>query len=145
MGPGALEAATAPIGSSLREVLLALVEEACVGETVGVAEAAYLAAITTDPVLARVHARIAEDETRHAALAWKVLRWGLERADGETRQLVKETFRRAIEAIGRTPERLVASRDHALLSGGELSEVRRQAVREVVQPCADAILAEVNA
>lgn len=146
LGPGALAAAAAPIATDLAEVLVALVEEACVGETVGVAEAAYLASVIADPVLARVHHRIATDETRHAALAWRVLRWGLERADEATRRLVRQAFDDAVEKMARPlPQRAVVSRDHGVLSSRELQEVRLQAVRQVVIPCSRALTGELCA
>ena len=145
LGPAALDAASAPIATKLADVLTALVEEACVGETVGVAEAAHLASVTTDPVLAKVHARIVEDETRHAALAWRVLRWGLERSDEATRQLVRDAFDRAIQRIVQPPAPRAASRAHGLMSSAETSHVRRQAVRDVVIPCVRALWGDLRA
>jgi hypothetical protein len=143
LGPAGFDACTAPIDGELEGVLVALVEEACVGETVGVAEASYLAAVATDPTAARVHARIAKDETRHAALAWRTLSWGLERADAGTRDRVAEAFERAGAALLVPPlrEARVTSREHGLLAAPELWAVRRQALLEVVMPCARAALA----
>lgn len=46
-----------------------------VGETLGAAEAQLCAELAAHPVLAARLADIAGDETRHAALAWRTLRW----------------------------------------------------------------------
>ena len=49
--------------------------EGCVMETFGALTAAWQAAHARDASLRRAFARIAADETRHAALSWAVARW----------------------------------------------------------------------
>jgi len=49
--------------------------EGCVRETFGALEATFQAKNANDPQIRRVMRRIAEDETRHAALAWRVAAW----------------------------------------------------------------------
>jgi rubrerythrin len=61
------------VPSDPRAIVRSLVEEACVGETLGVAEALALADACVDPALSAVHRRIAADEQRHAELAWRTL------------------------------------------------------------------------
>lgn len=56
-------------------VLDALVREGCVGETCSAAEAAWLAAEASDPAARAALRQIAEDEARHAALAWRTAAW----------------------------------------------------------------------
>jgi hypothetical protein len=53
----------------------ALVREGCLGETLAAAEAQLLADTTADPIVASALARIARDEARHAALAWRTVGW----------------------------------------------------------------------
>ncbi|MCB9698786.1 MAG: ferritin-like domain-containing protein [Alphaproteobacteria bacterium] len=60
----------------------ALVREGCVGETLSVLEAAAMLAGTSDPAVADVLRTIIDDESRHAALAWKTLAWLLASDDG---------------------------------------------------------------
>ncbi len=55
----------------LRETFLG----GCVGETVAAAVAAAASEQATDPHTRDLLASIAADETRHAALAWKTVRW----------------------------------------------------------------------
>jgi hypothetical protein len=113
-----------------------------VGETLGVAEALATAEQTRDPALREVLARIADDELRHAGLAWKTLRWGLERADAVTRRQVRRAMEEAVAELATDPplERPSAP-EHGLLAASEIGSIRRQALREVVTPCAGAAFA----
>jgi hypothetical protein len=141
LGPAALDLGGVPIAVELREVLRGLIEEACVGETLGVAEAVTVAEAVADPVLREVHARIAEEELRHAALGWRALQWALSQADAETRRFVAEVFERATAAATRAPEpREHVAREHGLLSAEEIGALRRRAIRDVVLPCARALV-----
>lgn len=70
---GSLDAVPTP-----RSVLRAVLREGAVGETLAAAEAAEAARRCQDPATRAVLARIAEDESRHAALAWRTVRWLLE-------------------------------------------------------------------
>jgi hypothetical protein len=124
MGPGPLALGAIRVAADRMELLRSLIEEACVGETLGVAEALALADAAGDPVIERVHRRIAADEQRHAELGWRTLAWLLEGADEATRAAAARWFAGAMAAAG----------------GGALAAVRRQALREVVAPCADALL-----
>jgi len=49
--------------------------EGCVRETFGALVATYQSKRATDPQIARLMETIAEDETRHADLAWRVAQW----------------------------------------------------------------------
>lgn len=60
---------------SLLEIALDNVSEGCVRETFGALLATYQAESATDLEVRQVMARIAEDETRHAALSWKLMAW----------------------------------------------------------------------
>ncbi len=142
IGPSKLDLAGMPLETDPRAVLGSLIEEACVGETIGAAEALALAGLVQDPVLREVHARIAEDEQRHAELAWKTLRFLLAGADEDTRRFARATFDRAIEAASADPSlrRSVVAEEVGLLSSKQIGALRRQALRDVVRPCADALL-----
>lgn len=75
VGPGPLSMNGLVPACDLEEMVTALVKEACVGETLGAAEAKLLAEEVRDPVLASALHRIAADEQRHAELAWRTLHW----------------------------------------------------------------------
>ncbi len=74
--------------------------EGCVIETFGALTAAWQAAHAPDASLRRTFARIAADETRHAALAWAVARWAEGRLPPAGRARVAAARARAVRAIG---------------------------------------------
>ena len=100
---------------------LATFEEGCVEETLGALVASELAESENDPSIRGVLARIAEDETRHAELAWRTLAWAL----GQGGEPVTAAVRGKLDALG------AAASDEP--RRGEL-------LREVVAPCLDALL-----
>lgn len=75
LGPASLPAAIAPVETTVEAIVHALVIEGCVGETCGAMEASVLAARADERPLADALRVIAADEQRHAALAWRTLRW----------------------------------------------------------------------
>ncbi|WP_434426699.1 ferritin-like domain-containing protein [Nannocystis pusilla] len=75
LGPGPLALDGLPLRHVLEDIVETLVRDGCVGETLGAAEAQLGAELAAHPVLAARLADIAGDETRHAALAWRTLRW----------------------------------------------------------------------
>jgi len=60
---------------SLEAIAIENAVEGCVRETFGALLATYQAGNARDPVIREAMARIARDETRHAALAWQVAGW----------------------------------------------------------------------
>jgi photosystem II stability/assembly factor-like uncharacterized protein len=84
LGPGSLQLLAKPTDfgtvSDSRAgnpvaIALAMLEEGCINETVAAAEAAVAALQCREPRAKSVLERIAADEARHAALAWRTLRW----------------------------------------------------------------------
>ncbi len=75
VGPGPLALGDLSVETDPAAVARALVAEACIGETLGAAEAAAAAADSADPVVAAVWRRIAADELAHAQLGWRTLKW----------------------------------------------------------------------
>lgn len=74
-----------------RDIILTLVKEACIGETLAAIEASEASREATVPEIAKALAKISQDETRHAQLGWKSLVWALQAVDLRTRrELVKD-------------------------------------------------------
>lgn len=121
LGPGPLDLKGVLIATTRREVIRGLIEEACVGETLGAAEALAAAEHATDPALRRFHACVAVDEQRHAELGWRALAWLLGGADEDDRRFAAGCFEAAIAAV-KAPGAL-----------------HRQVLREVIAPCAAAL------
>jgi hypothetical protein len=84
---------------SLEEVAHENGVEGCVRETYAALIATWQAARATDPEIAREMAAIAEDETRHAALAWAFARWAEEHLDDSARARLRTARDAAVAEI----------------------------------------------
>lgn len=147
LGPARLDVTGVVPATEVAKIVASLVEEACVGETIGAAEARALAGLVRDPALAAVYARIADEEGRHAELGWRTLGWLLRGAGQDVRDVAARTFDKAIAAMRSDPRVAsdVVSPEHGLLSSAMLGALRRQALNEVIAPCARALLDESSA
>jgi hypothetical protein len=143
LGPGALDVERSLEGTSLLDVVRLVVREGCVGETVAALEAREAAEYAADPELGRLLHGVADDELRHAELAWRFVGWALEQAPLAVADRLRVELRQAEPPA-------CAKRD---LSAGELEllphglipdplrrELRNAAFRQVVAPCAAALL-----
>ncbi len=138
-GPGPLEVRGALDDLTLATLLTTTIREGCAGETLAAIEASEQAAHASDPVVKRLLSAIAEDETRHAELAWRFVAWALERGGAELKQLARAEFQRCLlEDVALEPT--VGLERHGVLSTNARLELRQRALREVVMPCARALL-----
>jgi hypothetical protein len=145
LAPGALEVGGLALATSLEELAAAAAREGCCGET-GAAMVAFVQAeAAEDPAVARVLRTIADEESDHAALAFAVVAWAI-RLGGEP---VRRSVERAVtEHEGALVRALAASapeepglRAHGRLSSREAARERLRALREIVRPSIDAVLA----
>jgi hypothetical protein len=133
----------------LTEVTVTAFLEGCIGETLAAVEARELAQAVEDPVLRRTLAGIADDEARHALLAWSFLRWALGQGGPALAARIRGTLRAAIarpiepsrSGFMVTPERELAL---GLPSAALRAGVRRRVLEEIVTPCLDAISASLD-
>jgi hypothetical protein len=79
LGPGPLDVSNSLEVTSLGDVVDLVIAEGCFGETSAALEALEAAEAAADPVIAAAYAQIARDEQRHAELAFRFVRWALER------------------------------------------------------------------
>jgi hypothetical protein len=93
---------------SLLEVAVDNAIEGCVRETFGAASAHLMAKQARDPAMRRAMARIAIDETRHAALSWSLAQWMESRMTAAQRRELK---RRRADAVERLEGELTAGRE----------------------------------
>lgn len=77
LGPGKLPLPAAALSGDAAAVARLSFTDGCIGETFAAALARRAQSHATDPAVARVLARIATDEARHAALAWSIVAWCL--------------------------------------------------------------------
>lgn len=136
VGPGPLDPGLVG-GRSRQDVVVALVREGCVGETLAAVDAAARLAGATDPAVAAALRVIVRDESAHAALAWRALRWFLASDDsGALRERVSAVLaeERARWAGGAVDVVSAASAGCGLLSGADRARALARAWDDVVLP-----------
>ena len=139
VGPGPLDLSALRLSENMAEAVDHLVREACFGESIGAAEARAMAEEATDPVVRAVCERIAEEEGRHAALAWRALQWFLEMDSGLT-NVAEESLRDAITShLAPAPGAASGIPSHGLLGDAERRNLHEATIDAVVMPCAAAI------
>lgn len=135
VGPGKLDLSGVTALRSPEEIVRALVLEACVGETLGAAEAKASAA-EAHTALRPLLEQIATDELRHAALAWKSLRWMLAEMP-ELRPAAQAGLSEAFALYSApTPAGRVSAREHGVLGSRDMNDIRREALQALVMPLA---------
>ncbi len=147
IGPGPLAVRHALAEQTPAAIVSTAFLEACVGETCAAIEAAEAASRATDPRVAAVLHQIAADETRHAELGFRFVKWALDALGPEVRAAVEQAMTRAAtrgEPLHGRKGREAPERDlmagHGLLPVALRVAVREAALREVVLPCARALL-----
>lgn len=138
-GPLPLPQAQLSLPSTRREAIKAVIAEACVGETLGAAEARSMALNTRDSELALMLEQIAMDEERHAALAWRTLQW-LMGDDSDLREVARFCLQDRIEALMAAPVEGIEIHGHGLLSAQMTRRVREETLLRVVRPVVAGLL-----
>lgn len=118
--------------------------QGCIGETVSAALAAASRDAATEPEVKAALTRITSDEARHSLLAWRTARWALSKGDNEVRA--------AVEAVLNDPERAapgvqvsaagMRGEPHGRLSEQTQRRVIDNAMKQMVQPCAQVLFGE---
>lgn len=136
VGPDKLPAALASIPTSIAEFVEALVEEGCVGETLGAAEVREAAEAAAFAPLADVLHKIAADEERHATLAWRSLQWAMCTYGDVAREAARRGLARAALTYANDPNSPEGAEMLGVLSGKTLGKSRRRVLSMVIEPCA---------
>jgi hypothetical protein len=128
---------------SLRQVAIDALLEGCIGEG-GAAACAHVAAGRSTGIVAEVVRTIADDETRHATLAWATLRWALERdrslAGPLTRALEQARAERRERATQLQPEGR-STEGFGLLGAAQTAQIEAEVIDEVVAPALAMLIA----
>lgn len=143
VGPGPLPAACGALAVDVAEVVRAVIEEACVGETLAALEVAEAAARAEDPAVRELLRKIADDEARHAALGWRFVGWALAQHPG-LRGRAGAWFAaatRAAEARAGEWAGDVTLRRFGVVDPGLRAALVRGGLAAVVGPCAEALVA----
>ncbi len=148
VGAGKLAMEQALSEVSLEDIVRLTIREGCIGETVAAMEASEAATLAKDPHIQGLLQRIATDELRHSELAWRFVQWALEqdaRAEHPSLHAVVseelEIAKRGVVARGQL-EALSCSEhaDYGVVSPATHQELRREAILNVVVPCAAELL-----
>jgi hypothetical protein len=151
VGPGPLDIGAGGEVPSLVDVTIEAVIGGCVGETLAALQAEAQLVGARDPAVRRTLEIIARDETRHAELAWRFVKWAIDQHGDGAREAARDAFARAERRLAaECPGQLgqvdvVAFRAHGRLTPKERVAAHRRAFREVIAPCRDALLGTPSA
>lgn len=147
LGPSALDLAGALPELDLRRVLADTIREGCVGETLAAVEAEHASKLARDPMLREALERVAADETRHAELAWRFVRWAAETGGDAVARFARAELDAAIrealaEPLPASDAAAAALQRFGLVPARERAELRRDAAVRIVRACARELLGE---
>lgn len=149
LGPSELDLRGALAECTLEQAVTATIVEGCIGETIASAMADAQHQRARDNQARAVLARIADDEARHAELAWRFLRWALQVGGDSVAVVVRSAFAHHIADARDSLARASISFDHDVeawhhhgrLTPSEQIDVSRAALDRIIAPCAAALLA----
>lgn len=145
LGPAPLDIADLQVPTELCAVVERAFIDGCIGETA----AALVARASLDkcgsPRVVAVLARIADDETKHAELAWQFVAWALRRGGGAVARVLSSALERATAELASHACRASGAASPEWHQAGRLSDAERtclmeRALREVVRPALAALL-----
>lgn len=150
--PGRLATTGAAAHQTLLDAACAALVEGGIGETLAAAEAKAAAALAGDEQAKAALGRIAEDETRHAALAFSFVAWAAQRLGASELQQLQKAGQDALaeQVYAQTPLLHVRAEDcQALHQAGRLAPAERQSLRhntieDALRPCLAALRATVD-
>jgi hypothetical protein len=148
LGPGPLPVTGALQEADLASIVSDSILEGCIGETVAAIEAAEALSHCEDPVVRALLERIVAEESQHAELAWQFLAWALKTGPASVRERARAVFRGELErplAALATSEHDQQLLRHGLMSSPLRQALRARVLREVIAPCAEALLAPSGA
>lgn len=137
---GPIDLAGALDAVDLETLVRDALQEGCIAETIAAAQVAAAAEACADPRLRATLEAVAADEARHAALAWRFVRWAL---------AAHPSLRPTIEAAFEAPPSFgtaaldpdaASLRAHGVLPEAEAIAHAVDTWQRVVQPCAQALL-----
>ncbi|TNE85243.1 MAG: ferritin-like domain-containing protein [Deltaproteobacteria bacterium] len=145
IGPSALGLGTdVSLATDLVALAVSTAREGAINECL----AAYLAAErlrrATDPAVRAVLARVVEEETQHAELAWATLRWCLAQGGSTVRDALREVF--ATMTLPRAEARPwpAALEAHGVLSPADECACLSACIERVLRPVAASLLAQTR-
>ena len=143
VGPGRLVVESSLDEMSLEAIVLNTIREGCIGETVAAVEAREAAEHAVDPALRALLLTISEDETRHAELAFRFVKWALAAGDVRLERAVRREFDALSLEVAPHTQPLSTLEIEALRNGivpeALRQTVRTRAINEIILPCSRAL------
>jgi hypothetical protein len=129
----------------LWDAALAAFDEGCVGETVAALQAHAALELARDPEVRRALQQIAEQESRHAELAWRFVSWSAARLGPSLTLELERRLTRLLAAHGGMRESEPAASVATLHAAGRLTAADKHCIttaglREVILPCVAALI-----
>lgn len=149
LGPGELPMPRQLTVVPLAQAAAEAVHEGCVAETIAAQQAHEQLQHALDPQVRAALQVIAADEARHAALAYRFVRWAVEIGGAEVTEAVHAAFARArlqLMADVLQPQadqdglQWTVWREHGRLTADEQRAAALACWHEVIEPCAGALL-----
>jgi len=140
LGPAALDVQESLVETALLDVVRLAFREGCIGETCASLEAREAAEHAAEPELARLLHVVADDETRHAELAWRFVGWALARDPQVAEVLQAELSRVAVGPAAEPSADELVLLAHGVVPQGLQQRLRAVALKEVITPCCWALL-----
>ncbi len=144
VGPGPLDVAGALARVDLESAAVRAAAEGCIAETISAWQAGEAARVTRDPVVAARLAELAEEELQHCELAWRFVRWALDRAPS-LRPALRAVFADPARHLPRGPALPDAVdpallRAHGMLPREDRLRLASEALAQLVAPAARVLL-----
>ena len=137
-GAAARMSAAGDLASLAIETLL----DGCINETVAAALAGFASESASDPAVAAVLRDVADDEARHAELAWRIVAWSVRSSGPDLLGALHETLAAAAAApIAASPDARDDLAAHGVLGDAAHAATRAAVLREIVAPCLAALAA----
>jgi hypothetical protein len=150
VGPGAFKLEGAlEIRTELEQVAVSAVLEGCIGETLAAVQAAEQLARATDPAVRGALATIAEDEARHAELAWRFVAWAIGAGGEPVRRAVLAAFDSALASAPEVADHpgvdATALAEHGRATPEALRAAFRETIADTIRPAVRLLVAQARA
>ncbi|HUS33457.1 MAG TPA: hypothetical protein VMZ53_33375 [Kofleriaceae bacterium] len=127
-------AARVPTASTLSELARETFLDGCIEETSAAVDASLAANDARDPVIAAALRSIADDEARHAALAWSIVGWCV-RAEPAIARDLRALLDELVPAVRVSAPDALDLAGHGIRSPADSARTRDAVLRDVVAPC----------
>ncbi len=132
------------LSSNLADIAVRAAREGCIGETIAAVQAAEQLAVARDPAVKQALQLIADDEARHAELAYKTVAWAIQTGGRRVKDAVAHVLAEAcaefLMPCGESEDWSQDLLDHGRLSPSMIQSSAARVLRDVVRPALMALV-----